>query len=104
MRALILAAATAAVAACTAPEAPPVPATPPSPETPPAAPTPVVWRCDAEGAQSLIGSHVGAVTFPQDANVRIACTTCPVTDDYRPDRLTLLFDEETGIIESARCV
>ncbi|WP_296820511.1 hypothetical protein [Brevundimonas sp.] len=62
------------------------------------------WQCDAEGARSLIGSHVGAVTFPQDANVRLVCTTCPMTRDYRPDRLTILFNEATGIIEEVRCV
>lgn len=73
----------------------------PAPDAP--AP-PTAWRCDAEDAASLIGSHVGAVTFPPDANVRIACTTCPLTRDYRPDRLTILFDQDTGRIESVRCV
>ena len=90
MRILALIAVLAA-AAC-APAAPPTPG--------PGAP----WRCDADDARSLVGSHVGAVTFPQDANVRLVCTTCPMTRDYRPDRLTILFDEQTGIIESVRCV
>lgn len=92
MRALILVAATAALAAC-------APSTP-TPDTG----VPNAWRCDAEDAASLVGSHIGAVTFPPDANVRIACTTCPLTRDYRPDRLTILFDEDTGIIQSVRCV
>lgn len=60
-------------------------------------------RCDAEGARSLIGSHVGAVTFPRDAAVRIVCTTCATTRDYRPDRLNIRFDEATGIIRSVDC-
>ncbi len=60
-------------------------------------------RCDAEGARSLIGSHVGAVSFPADANVRIVCTTCPTTKDLRPDRLNVRFDEATGIIQSVDC-
>ena len=60
-------------------------------------------RCDAAAAQSLIGSHVGAVSFPADANVRVVCTTCPTTRDYRPDRLNVRFDEETGIIEKVDC-
>lgn len=64
---------------------------------------PGLQRCDAEGARSLIGSHVGAVTFPQDANVRIVCTTCPVTKDYRADRLNVRFDQATGRIESVDC-
>jgi|TARA_R110002051_G_scaffold6651_3_gene31839 hypothetical protein len=60
-------------------------------------------RCDAAGSQSLIGSHVGAVTFPRDANVRLVCTTCAATMDHDPDRLNLRFDEATGIIKSVDC-
>lgn len=60
-------------------------------------------RCDVESARSLIGSHVGAVSFPADANVRIVCTTCPTTKDLRLDRLNIRFDETTGIIQSVDC-
>lgn len=60
-------------------------------------------RCDVEGARSLIGSHVGAVSFPADANVRIVCTTCPTTKDLRLDRLNIRFDETTGVIQSVDC-
>lgn len=65
--------------------------------------TPIPQRCDAESARSLIGAHVGAVTFPRDANVRIVCTTCPTTKDLRPDRLNVRFDQATGIIERVDC-
>jgi len=60
-------------------------------------------RCDAEAARSLIGSHVGAVDFAAGANVRIVCTTCPTTRDFRPDRLNVRFDQETGVIKSVDC-
>lgn len=60
-------------------------------------------RCDAAGARSLIGKHVGAVDFVAGANVRIVCTTCATTRDYRPDRLNIRFVEATGIIESVDC-
>ena len=63
----------------------------------------MAWRCDAEAARSLIGSHHGAVTFPQNSNVRMACTTCAVTHDYQEDRLNLFFDQETGVIERVSC-
>jgi len=46
---------------------------------------------------------VGAVTFPQGADVRIVCTTCPTTKDLRPDRLNIRFNEASGIIESVDC-
>ncbi len=65
--------------------------------------TPIPLRCDAAAARSLIGSHIGAVSFPQGANVRIVCTTCPMSKDLRPDRLNVRFDEATGIIESVDC-
>lgn len=65
--------------------------------------TPIPQRCDAAAARSLIGSHVGAVSFAQGANVRVVCTTCPTTRDLRPDRLNVRFDQATGIIESVDC-
>ncbi|MBU1346171.1 MAG: hemolysin [Alphaproteobacteria bacterium] len=73
-----------------------------APTEPPAS-GPQAWRCDADDASSLIGSHIGAVTFPRDANVRNVCTTCSATEDYRPNRLNLRFDEATGIIRSVDC-
>lgn len=65
--------------------------------------TPLPQRCDAAAAQSLVGSHVGAVSFPVGANVRIVCTTCPTTKDLRPDRLNIRFNQATGIIERVDC-
>lgn len=71
---------------------------------PPVAPAPNgAQRCDAQAAQSLIGSHVGAVDFAAGANVRIVCTTCPTTRDLRPDRLNIRFDQATGIIQRVDC-
>lgn len=61
-------------------------------------------RCDAATTgRELIGSHVGAVTFAPGANVRVVCTTCAATDDYRPHRLNVRFDEATGIIRAVDC-
>jgi hypothetical protein len=74
----------------------------PAVETPPDS-TPIPQRCDPASARSLIGSHVGAVSFPAGANVRIVCTTCPTTRDLRPDRLNVRFNQATGIIESVDC-
>ena len=60
-------------------------------------------QCGVEASRSLIGTHIGAVSFPRDANVRIVCTTCPTTKDLRPDRLNVRFNEATGIIERVDC-
>jgi len=89
MRVLILAA-SALLAGCAAT---------PSVPTDPAGPR----QCDAAASQSLIGSHVGAVDFAPGANVRIVCTTCATTRDYRADRLNVRFNEQTGIIEKVDC-
>jgi len=65
--------------------------------------SPIPQRCGVDGARSLIGTHVGAVSFPQGANVRIVCTTCPTTKDLRLDRLNIRFDHASGIIERVDC-
>lgn len=70
-------------------------------QTPVRSPTP--QRCDAEASQSLVGSHVGAVDFQAGANVRIVCTTCATTKDFRPDRLNVRFNQASGIIERVDC-
>ena len=91
MRRLLFLAALTALAAC----APVASAPDESPNGP--------QRCDAAAHQSLVGTHVGAVSFPADANVRTVCTTCPTTKDFRPDRLNVRFDQQTGIIRSVDC-
>ncbi len=65
--------------------------------------SPIPQRCDAEASRSLIGSHIGAVDFQAGTNVRIVCTTCATTKDFRPDRLNIRFNQATGIIERVDC-
>lgn len=60
-------------------------------------------RCDAAAARSLIGSHRGAVDFAAGADVRFVCTTCSATEDHRPNRLNIRYDEASGIIRSVDC-
>ena len=60
-------------------------------------------QCDASAARSLIGSHVGAVDFAAGSNVRIVCTACATTRDYREDRLNIRFNQQSGIIEKVDC-
>jgi len=88
MRLILLSTAALAIAACA-----------PVQTTPPGGPQ----RCDAAASRSLVGSNVAAVSFAADANVRVVCTTCPTTRDYRPDRLNVRFNQATGIIESVDC-
>ncbi len=40
---------------------------------------------------------------PAGAVWRITCTNCPVTMDYSPARLTILFDEKTQVVKELKC-
>ena len=75
--------------------------TTPKPVVDPA--TPGAQACSATTGQSLVGSHVGAVDFAASADVRIVCTTCAATDDFRPNRINIRFDKDTGIIKKVDC-
>ncbi|MBL0969404.1 MAG: hemolysin [Brevundimonas sp.] len=89
MRLTVLMTGALAIAACAPVEAP--------------APTDAPQPCDAAAARSMIGQNAAAISFPADSNVRVVCTTCPTTRDYRPDRLNVRFNQATGIVESVDC-
>lgn len=81
----------------------PAPAAEPSqsPAPPPPAPKDA---CGAAEAQALVGRPRTEIPVPLDpSRQRVACTTCPVTQDYRPDRLNFFFDAQTGVIKEVRC-
>lgn len=117
---LIAVAAVMAVAACASPP----PARPPAyPNYPAAAPvTPVSpterpylsepgvrtvsgeAMCRADEFQWLIGKPRSEIPVPVDVvNRRVACTTCPVAEDYSPYRLNIFYNQRTGLIEQVRC-
>ena len=61
--------------------------------------------CMAASAQWLIGQPKSAIPpkAPSGMTWRVTCTTCPVTMDYNPHRLNILYDQETGIVEKVSC-
>jgi len=60
--------------------------------------------CRAGELQWLVGRQRSEIPVPVDVvNRRVACTTCPVTEDYSPYRLNIFYDRSTGRIESVRC-
>ncbi len=95
----------------------PEPAPPPPPSTPtappaialPATPPPSASneqkdQCGLKDAQSFIGKSRTSLPAPVDpSRWRVACTTCPVTMDYRPDRLNILFNADTGVVQQVKC-
>lgn len=61
-------------------------------------------RCGAAEAQNLVGKLRTEIPVPIDpARQRVACTTCPVTMDFSPERLNFFFDAATGLIKEVRC-
>jgi len=86
-------------------------ATPNSPATTPAlrspAPRPQVSvrdQCGAAQMQGMVGRPRTEIPVPIDpGRQRVACTSCPVTDDYNPARLNFFFDADSGLIRQVRC-
>lgn len=86
----------------------PPPATPTAPPAV-ALPTPPPRQaekdeCGLKDAQAFVGKNRTELPAPVDpSRWRVACTTCPVTMDYRPDRLNILFNPDTGIVQQVKC-
>jgi hypothetical protein len=97
----------ASLAAC-APTSSPAPvAERPVATAPPPMPMPVREPKDSCGAremQSLVGKPRTEIPVPVNpANRRVSCTTCPVTMDYRPERLNIIFDAKSGLVTEVKC-
>ena len=83
--------------------APPPPA-PSRPAPPPPPPPKEPDHCGAAEAQKFVGRPRSEIPVPLKPNSqRVACTTCPMTMDYRQDRLNFLFDAATGIVKEVKC-
>jgi hypothetical protein len=70
-------------------------------------PSPVAVRTDTCGAaplQYLVGKPKSEVPVPVDPSKRrVYCSTCTVTMDYRPGRLDVVFDQDTGLVTAIKC-
>ena len=78
----------------------------PSPPPPAAPPVklPLKDACGASDLQNLVGRPRTEIPVPVNPDrQRVACTTCPVTQDYRPERLNFFFDAQSGRIREIKC-
>ena len=107
MKHLIILAVLGLAACAAAPSSTPAASSPPPIEalpTIPLPPPPPADACGARDLQWLVGQPRSRIPVPTDPSKRrVACTTCPVTMDYRPDRLNIFFDAETGIVKEVKC-
>ncbi len=84
----------------TAPTLPPAAA--PAPQAPP--PTPSADACGAGALQYLVGKPHTEIPPPvYPSRRRVVCSTCVMTQDYEPSRLTILFSAATGLVTSVKC-
>jgi hypothetical protein len=61
-------------------------------------------ECRASELQRYVGQPVRAVPPPAPGvELRTTCTTCPVTDDLRRNRVNVVFDEESQRVVSIGC-
>lgn len=96
-----------------APPAPPPPpsryATPtpyvtPRPSAQPPAPPAAADACGAGAHLYLIGKNRSEIPVPVNpAQRRVHCSTCPVTMDYSPRRLNIVYDSQTNLITEVKC-
>ena len=60
--------------------------------------------CRAGEMQWLVGRSRRDIPVPVDVvNRRVACTTCPVTEDYSPYRLNIFYNAQTSVVERVSC-
>lgn len=84
----------------------PVPVQPaPAPQTQSPALRPMANdQCGAAALQYLVGRPRTEIPVPlQPSTRRVVCSTCVITQDYRADRQTIVFDSDTGLIKSVAC-
>lgn len=75
----------------------------PDPGMPSAPPLPVD-QCGAASLQHLVGQPRTEIPVPVDVTSRrVTCTECPLTEDYSPSRLNILYNRDTGLIERVYC-
>lgn len=71
---------------------------------PPPAETPSENQCRASEYRYLIGQNRSQIpATPPGATWRVTCVGCPVTMDYSPSRLNILYDERSGVIREVSC-
>lgn len=61
-------------------------------------------QCKVGQYQRFVGQNRSQLPAKPDGETwRVTCTTCPMTMDYNPSRLNILYDEATGVVREVKC-
>ncbi|MCS6624966.1 hypothetical protein N0B44_18795 [Roseibacterium beibuensis] len=61
-------------------------------------------QCRADHYQRYIGRNRSELPARPEGEIwRVTCTTCPVTMDYNPNRLNILYDQSSGVVREVKC-
>lgn len=83
---------------------PPGYAAPTAPRAYTPAPRVPVDQCGAADLQWLVGKPKSEIPVPLHPSTRrVVCTTCPRTEEFMPRRQTILFDLDSGVVQSVAC-
>jgi hypothetical protein len=109
LRVWVAAALLVVAAGCTEPAKPPPAPPPPAVEAPPPPPPPPPApvskdSCGAEPLQYLVGHPHTDIPVPVNPNLRrVVCSSCVITQDFNPARQTIVYDAQTGLVQSVKC-
>jgi Peptidase inhibitor I78 family len=65
---------------------------------------PNLVSCNAAHLTRHIGKPYTDLQRIRPSDARYVCSTCPMTMDFRTDRLTVTYDRKTGLVTRLRCV
>jgi hypothetical protein len=82
----------------------PVPYVTQKPSTQPKPPETAADACGAAAHAYLVGKNRSEIPIPVDPSKRrVACSTCPVTEEHQPTRLNIFYDADSGKVTEVRC-
>ena len=82
----------------------PVPYVTQKPSTQPEPPKTAADACGAAAHAYLVGKNRSEIPIPVDPSKRrVACSTCPVTEELQPTRLNIFYDANSGTVTEVRC-